>query len=127
MRVGLITANVHAREGKIRHKLAVLSDRNLVLGCTIHALVQLRDVGVEFLKAFEGALLEDLGGTGALNDEEPAHQVLKKAHQCQEEQPWFLLLAAGEEAVLVHVGGHGAPEGTVGRRRDTLDPTTRIP
>ena len=109
MRVGLVTAKVRAAQRTVGHALAVPSNGNPVLRRTIPALVQLGGMGVQLLEAVQGTLCEDLGCAGTLDDEEPSHHVLQKSHQRQEGQSWFLFAASGEEAVLVHVGGHGAP------------------
>ena len=113
MIMAFVATYVHARQGKIRHELAALSDENLILLCTIHALIKYRLLWAQSVQTPECALFEDLGGAGALKDVVPAHQVLQEAHKSQTQETRFLLCAAELQKVFAHVGGHGTPQGTV--------------
>ena len=80
MIMAFVAACVHALQWKIRHEFAALSDEHLILLCTIHALIKYRFQWAQLVQAFECALLEDLGGTGVLDDVVSAHQVLEEAY-----------------------------------------------
>ena len=73
MIMALVATHVHARQGKIRHELAAPSDENLILHCTVHALIKYRLQWAQLVQLPERALLEDLGGGGALDDVVPTH------------------------------------------------------